>query len=132
METTLMPQRAQYLNNYLYDMVAYLTLTVGYLLSILQARHLTLGRFLAITALNGIWLVAYCWQSPSMSKVRCIWTMVILCATSILAMLATHWGVEFDWLLPIVTIGVTASILDIKTSLLTSGALMVVTLTILL
>ena len=103
----------------LMDLAAYVTLAAGYLLGILAAwRPVTLPGFALFTAGNLLWLWLFqrmerCGEGDTVPWRYSIGMIVVTCGV-----LATTWlGFQLDWLLPIVTVGVTVSIYTPRRSL---------------
>ena len=91
----------------LLDIAAYAAVTAGYLLGVLSAQFLTLPGFLLFTAGNLLWV----WIFQTMTRcddvsVRTLRFAIAGIAVTGGVLLTTHLGVSFDWLLPVVTIGV--------------------------
>lgn len=96
----------------LMDLAAYAAVAAGYLLGVLSARELTLLGFALFTAGNLLWL----WLFQAMG--RCDEadprTLIYACTGVVVTggvLLTTHLGVSFDWLLPVVTVGVIGTLL---------------------
>jgi signal transduction histidine kinase len=128
MATFMRSERGSSINDDLYDWVAYITLVVGYLLTIFQAWHLTPSNFFFFTASNIAWLWAFrqaqagpCWQ-------RNVWPIAIMLAATVAALLMVQIGLNFDWLLPIIMVAVLASLLSVRLALGMGVGLLVVTL----
>ncbi len=91
----------------LMDIAAYAAVAAGYLLGVLSARQVTLPGFVLFTAGNLLWIwifrvMTHCDEGD-------VRTLRFACAAVAVTggVLATaHLGQSFDWLLPIVTVGV--------------------------
>ncbi|MGO8947294.1 MAG: sensor histidine kinase [Ktedonobacterales bacterium] len=113
-ESPLLPQ-AQFGGNYdwMLEVSAYLAVAGGYLLAILTASNLTLLGFSLLTAGNLAWVYVFR-SGPSTERIfsgECsnreigLWSAALAVLT-LLCLQAVRFGMGFDWLLPLATIGV--------------------------
>lgn len=107
----------------LMDFAAYVTIAVGYLVAVLTAQsQLTLLGFAALTLGNLIWL----WIFQRMDANDCTGTQLKRLVASLIAVTIfiealPLLGVGFDWLLPLVTVGVIGSIYPSRRALMLTG-----------
>src|ERR1019366_7751796 len=97
--------------------VSYITLAIGYLLGILQANHLTLLNFLALTLLQVsycallVWLIQF--DPPRWQSTLCISAQTFITIGSGMVSII---GIQFDWLIYLVTISIYFQSFSIRTS----------------
>jgi signal transduction histidine kinase len=97
--------------------VSYITLAIGYLLGILQANHLTLLNFLAFTLLQVsycallVWLIQF--DPPRWQSTLCISALTFITIGSGMVSII---GIQFDWLIYLVTISIYFQSFSIRTS----------------
>ena len=95
--------------------LAYLTLIIGYLVTILTTRHLSLLSFLVFTVLQVCycvllwWMIAHVWRDSSAWRIAPA-VLLLIGITEIVGLLPLM-GLALDWLLFLVTISVFFSIL---------------------
>ncbi len=99
--------------DWMLEITAYLTMAGGYLVAILTASNLTLLGFSLLTACNVAWTYVFrrmpytgdtsTDEYSNLEVGLLVATMVVL---SLLCLQLVRIGVGFDWLLPLVTIGV--------------------------
>jgi len=118
----------------LLDLAAYIAVAAGYLLGVLAAQQpLTLPVFLLFTAGNLLWLWIFhrmetCADPENMPLRYAIYLIVVTCVV----LATTGLGIQFDWLLSIVTIGVIGTIYALRHSLPLSTAIWLLTMLVLL
>ena len=112
------------------ELVAYATVAAGYLLGVIAAAHLTLGGFLAVSGVHLAWLLVLR-RLPARTPVPPL-ALVALFVIACLGMLEAWVGMGFDWLLPIVSIGVVCTCLSVRASAIFAGSLLAATIGILL
>src|SRR5215469_10763118 len=99
--------------DWMLETAAYLALAGGYLLAILTASDLTIPGFLLLTAGNLAWVYTFR-RMPYVEDEKqaaaspleiglCVTAMVVV---TLLCLQVACIGMGFDWLLPLVTIGV--------------------------
>ena len=116
----------------IFDIITYGTVAGGYLLSIIGANHLTVVGFGALTAVNLAWVYVYHQAAAcETTEPRRVWRLALLLALACLGMLSTSLGVNFDWLMAFVTVGVLASLLPTRQTLWFSATLLGATAAIL-
>lgn len=95
--------------------LGYITLSIGYLVTILTTRHLTLLSFLVFTALQICYCVLLWWLIRNVWRDSPAWRIVpvvaLLIALTEIVGLLPLMGLSWDWLLYLVTISVFFSIL---------------------
>ncbi len=105
---------------------AYITLVIGYLLGILLARHLTVGNFLAFTAVQVLY-VATLWlltrYEQTCRPVVLTLLMLALFVWTVISGLLAFTGLYWDWLLYLVTTALYFTSLRIRTALLATTLL---------
>ncbi|MGH2516045.1 MAG: sensor histidine kinase, partial [Ktedonobacterales bacterium] len=117
----------------LLDLAAYITLVAGYLLGVLAAwQPLTLPVFLLFTAGNLLWLwlfhrIETCAEPDDVPLRYAIGLILVTCGV----LATTQLGIQFDWLMPIVTIGVIGTIYALRHSLPLSTAMWLLTMLVL-
>ncbi|HEY6541908.1 MAG TPA: sensor histidine kinase [Ktedonobacteraceae bacterium] len=101
--------------------LGYITLSIGYLVTVLTTRHLTLPDFLVFTVLQVCycvllwWMIAYVWRdSPAWRIVPVVALLIVI--TEIVGLLPLI-GLAWDWLLFLVTISVFFSILPSRVAI---------------
>jgi signal transduction histidine kinase len=99
-----------------YQLAAFISVVLGYLLSIISANHLNLFGFMAITILNVLWLALMQWGR--VDKLNCLVIMIII---SWLSLLTAHLGTNYDWLIGVVTLGVIATALPLHQASIVGG-----------
>src|SRR5690348_10457743 len=98
--------------------VGYITLTTGYLVTILTTRHLTLLAFLVFTALQVCycvllwWMIAHVWRDSSAWRIAPA-VLLLIGITGMVGLLPLM-GLSWDWLIFLVTISVFFSILPAR------------------
>lgn len=104
--------------------LAYITLIIGYLLSILTTTHLTPLNFLVFTALQVCYCVLLWWLLRNDSQQEWGWrlvlTMALLTGITEAVGLLPLMGLQWDWLLFLVTTSVFFSILPLRMAIGTS------------
>ena len=92
----------------LMDLAVYTTVAGGYLVAVLTAQgRLTLLGFLALTLGNLIWLSFFrLMDANKCTEPQRLWLIVGLIAMTIVVEALPPLGIGFDWLLPLVTVGV--------------------------
>lgn len=97
----------------LLDLACFAAVLAGYLLGVLGAPHLTLPGFALFTAGNLLWLCLFRFMSPyDTAATRTLW---LACGAVVLTggvLATTHIGLQFDWLLPVVTVGLLGTVLS--------------------
>lgn len=103
---------------------AYITLVIGYLLSILQARPLTVLNFVGFTAFQIVY-VALLWSlvksgisSRPMSHWLAALHLIGLSILTIICGLFAAVGLSFDWLLYLVTLSLYFIVLSLRTAII--------------
>ena len=103
---------------------AYITLVIGYLLSILQASQLTVLNFVSFTAFQIVY-VALLWslvRSGISSKPMSDWLAALhLIGLSILTIICGLFGaigLNFDWLLYLITLSLCFVVLSLRTAII--------------
>lgn len=95
--------------------LGYITLSIGYLVTILTTRHLSLLSFLVFTMLQVCycvllwWMIANVWRDSSAWRILPV--VVLLVVMTVIVGLLPLMGLAWDWLLFLVTISVFFSIL---------------------
>ncbi len=95
--------------------LGYITLSIGYLVTILTTRHLSLPGFLVFTVLQVCycvllwWIIAHVWRDSSVWRIVPVVTLLVA-VTEVVGLLPLM-GLAWDWLLFLVTISVFFSIL---------------------
>ncbi len=98
--------------------LGYITLIIGYLVTILTTRHLTLLSFLVFTALQVCytvllwWMIANVWRDSSAWRIAPA-VLLLIGITEIVGLLPLM-GIALDWLLFLVTIVIFFSILPTR------------------
>jgi signal transduction histidine kinase len=98
--------------------LGYITLIIGYLVTILTTRHLSLLNFLVFTALQVCycvllwWMVAHIWRDSSAWRI--VPAVLLLIGITEMVGLLPLMGLALDWLLFLVTIAVFFSILPAR------------------
>lgn len=117
----------------LMDFAAYVTVAGGYLVAVLTAQNrLTFLGFAALTLGNLAWL----WIFKRMDANECtepkwLWMIVGLIAMTILVEALPPLGIGFDWLLPLVTVGVIGSVYPWRRALPLTGVVYVLSAAVL-
>src|ERR1051326_6301973 len=100
---------------------AYSTLVLGYLLSVLLADHLTLGAFLAFTAMQILYalglglLMRSVWaRYRSALSLYALFFTVLSIASGFIAVFGFYW----DWLLYLVTVVLFFSLLSLRSAII--------------
>lgn len=134
MTTAASPMKAFLQHDRIYDLVALITVVAGYLVSILAASHLSIFNFVVATGLNLAWALVYLRMQADedCSKTQRYRYLGAQCVLAVIIMVSAHLGLGFDWLIPLATIGLAASIVELKTSVLIGVGLFVATMAILL
>lgn len=118
----------------LLNLAAYIAFVAGYLLGVLAAQQpLTLPAFLLFTAGNLLWLwifrrIETCAEPENVPVRYAIYLIVVTC----IVLATTGLGIQFDWLMAIVTIGVIGTIYSLRHSLPLSIAMWLLTMLVLL
>jgi signal transduction histidine kinase len=98
--------------------LGYITLSIGYLVTILTTRHLSLLNFLVFTALQVCycvllwWMIAHVWRDSSAWRIAPA-VLLLVGITEIVGLLPLI-GLGLDWLLFLVTIAIFFSILPTR------------------
>ncbi|MDQ2716624.1 MAG: sensor histidine kinase [Chloroflexota bacterium] len=124
-------REASYVPFDLLNKVAYVTVAVGYLYTILSSWHLTAPGFALVTVTNIAWMVLYCLVTAREGQ-QALWWLVALSLLSCGTLVAGVWGMGFDWLLPVVMVALVGVMYSERTSLIACAALWVVTTLILI
>ncbi|MFI5272023.1 MAG: sensor histidine kinase [Ktedonobacterales bacterium] len=115
----------------LMDFSVYATVAAGYLMAVVQAGTLTLAGFIVLTAVNAAWLGVFRWMTSPTHVCR-QWELVLLVACLValaIAALGTLWlGNYFDWLLPVITVAVAATVFPPRSAVAQSSLVFVATL----
>src|SRR5215831_16872866 len=94
------------------DTCAYICVGAGYLVAVLTEPHLALPGFVLLTVGSVAWLLLY--RRLAVGEIcedfEVLAIVVGLIGATALALLGAWFGVGYDWLLPMATLGVTASI----------------------
>lgn len=87
----------------LFNVVEYTTVAIGYVLAVVDAKHLGLGPFLLFLGLNISWLVVC-------ARVRdgSVWQLVGLISLAAAVLICLPLGLGYDWLLAAITTAVVA------------------------
>lgn len=118
----------------LLNLAAYVTIVAGYLLGVLAAQQpLTLPSFALFTAGNMLWLWVFhrietCAEPDNVPLRYAVGLILISCGV----LATTIFGIQFDWLLPIVTIGVIGTLYTLRHSLPLGAATWLLTMLVLL
>ena len=110
------------------DSAAYVTLVLGYLISVLTADHLTAINFITFTLVNVLYtIVAWCFflQKP-ISKRWSISGFILLGILTLASGLLALTGLWFNWLLYFVTVSVYFTLLPIRRAMIATVILYVV------
>ncbi len=102
------------------ESAGYITLVIGYLISIFSASSLTLSNVLAFTGVQLLYTLVFWWLNTKALKHKLqtgVGVGVLLVLTFANGMLAVT-GIYFDWLLYFVTVGVFCSLLSLPVALL--------------
>ena len=99
--------------DWMLEVAAYLALAGGYLLAILTASNLTILGFLLLTAGNLAWAYVFLRMpyiedvgSSDSSPLEVAFWVTAMVVITLLSLQVARIGMGFDWLLPLVTIGV--------------------------
>ncbi|GAC1393329.1 MAG: sensor histidine kinase [Ktedonobacteraceae bacterium] len=115
--------RAAITKQFLYratESAGYVTIVIGYIISILSASSLTFTNVLTFTGLQLLYTLVFWWSNTRASKHR--WTTVVGVGALLLLTFANGMlvaiGIYFDWLLYFVTVAVFCTILSLPVALL--------------
>lgn len=103
---------------------------VGYLYAVLAPGRLELPGFLLLTLSSAAWVALYRYICASVCARHYKLAFAGLVATATLAQIASFWGVQLDWLAPVLTVGFVAAVLPLRWALLLSGGMTITTLVI--
>ncbi len=102
---------------------AYITLVLGYLLGILFARHLTVGNFLAFTAVQILYsILLWLMVRGSMPNQNALYLLLFSGLTLVSGFLATT-GISWNWLLYLVTVALYFLMLRLRFALVAAASL---------
>jgi signal transduction histidine kinase len=117
----------------LVEATAYLSVSIGYLMAVLAASHLTLVGFLIVTAGSLGWIALFRWlSSRELSERVKLFTALGLIGLALVAMLGVYVGMYFDWLLPVVTVAVIAILYPLRQAALFAVLMGLITMIVLL
>lgn len=112
----------------LMDTAAYAAVAAGYLLGVLSAKQLTLPAFALFTAGNLLWLGIFRFMSRCDGEdARMLWLLLAAIPVTAGVLATTYPGFGFDWLLPIVTIGVIGTALSVRRAAVLSALMWLAT-----
>ena len=97
-------------SSFLYDVMAYICTLIGYLYAIIGADHLTLLNFTLVTLADIGWLAVYQRFTRSDNQRERWWLVALLCGLAFAILGLVPLGLRFDWLQPIVTMSVVATV----------------------
>ncbi len=107
------------------DACAYICAAAGYLVAVLTSPHVALPGFALLTAASIVWALLY--RRLAVGEIREeseVFAIVLgLTGTMAAALLASFFGVGYDWLLPMVTLGVVAAIYPFSVIAYLGGAI---------
>ncbi len=107
------------------ESAGYVTLVIGYLISIFSAHHLTLMNVLIFTGTQILYVLVFWWITTK--GVRARWrlpaSVILLSILTFASGITVLLGIYLDWLLYFVTVAVCFTLLSLPLALLTSGAL---------
>lgn len=107
---------------HLLDAAAVITVAAGFLLGLLSGNQPTLSSLLVFTAVNVLWMATYARISRSDPvRPRLVALAILAVLLSGLAGAMARFGLGYDWLLPVVTIGVVAGLFSLRPALLLSA-----------
>jgi len=92
-----------------YSLAAYATLAFGYILTVAFTHNLTLLQFGAATLVNGAWGVVFYLLSRTTCRQLPIIHLSLLFILAVVSQSLTFLGLEYNWLLVAVTVGVIAT-----------------------
>src|SRR5258708_2193068 len=101
--------------------LGYFTVLIGYLFTILMTTHLTLPNFLVFTVLQVCysillwWMIQSVWQNAR--GWRIVLAAVLLMGITVLVGLLPLMGLQWDWLLFLVTTAIFFSLLPVRSGL---------------
>ncbi len=101
---------------------AYITLVIGYLITVLTATHLTVVNVLTFTGIQILYAAVFWWmttRSNASSWQVLLGAGILLLLAFASGMLATT-GLYFDWLLYFVTVGIYFSLLSLRSAIIVS------------
>ena len=103
---------------------------IGYLYAVLSQPHLEWPGFLMLTLAVASWVALYRYISVNACSRHFPLAFTGLIVASLLAQLAAFWGVQLDWLAPVLTVGFIAAVLPFASALLLSSAIAMTTIVI--
>lgn len=107
---------------HLLDAAAVVTVAAGYLLGILSGVHLTIPALVIFTLVNAAWLAVYARMSRcDAENPRLVVLALVAIALSAVAGALTRTGLGYDWLLPVVTVGVIGALFPLRPALVFTG-----------
>lgn len=115
----------------LMDIAAYITVALGYIVAVLMAANgrLNVAGFAALTLGNLLWLGIYRRVTTDACtgprRLRYVLALILLTA---LVEITPPLGVGYDWLLPLVTVGIIGSMYPLRRALALSLGVVVITL----
>src|SRR6478752_4827700 len=119
----------------LLNSLGFVTALAGYIFTLLTTQPLTLPGFLTFTAANILWFICFLLLTNYSDKFTTNQVHLLMLGLAV----ATFWavalifvGMSFDWLLPVVTIVVFMLVYPIRPALLSSGAISLGTMLLLL
>lgn len=118
----------------LLNLAAYISIVAGYLLGVLAAQQpLTLPDFLLFTGGNLLWLwmfrrIETCAEPDDMPMRYAIGLIAVTCGV----LATTYIGIQFDWLLSIVTVGIVGTLYPTRRALPLAVVMWLLTMLVLL
>lgn len=112
------------------DYAMYGATAIGYLFALLSPNTFRWPGFVLLTVACAAWIAVYRWFNTWESGRRLDIAMAGLIITALLAQIAAFWGVQLDWLAPVLTVGVIAAAYPLARALLLSVGMLIATLTI--
>lgn len=97
------------------DLGVYVSAGLSYLFAVTFAAHLTLAGFLALSLAQVAWLAAYGRLHVVATDAPPAWGPVLtLLGSALVAATTLLLGLSFDWLLPVITVGVVAACFPLR------------------
>ena len=114
------------------DNAMYGATALGYLFALLSPNTFRWPGFLLLTVACGAWIAIYGWFNIWASGRTQNIAIAGLIIAALLAQVAAFWGVQLDWLAPVLTVGVIAAAYPLARSLLLSVGMVIATLAIII
>jgi signal transduction histidine kinase len=98
------------------DTAAYICVVLGYLVAMLTEPHLALPGFALVSIGSVVWLLLYrrLVGDTVCSDTEAFVIVLGLIGSMTAALLGSFWGTGYDWLLPMATLGVAASMYSLR------------------